>query len=158
MNRKRLISLLMSLVMLCTSMSMAFAENAETTETTATDITTSQPVELLDTDEFKTLYAMGIVGEEMKMTGKTVPVTRAQFTGYLFRLAGYTLVDHKTGEITFLDVSLETPYYNEICTMYEMGIVNGTEPERFSPDSKVTYAQACKLICDVLGYREKMVV
>lgn len=148
MTKKRITAFLMTLVMLLTSFSVTMAENAEKTVTVP-----EVPVELLDTDEYHALYAMGFLGDELTTTEKNAYITRAQFTGYLFKLAGYNVTEHKTSEIPFLDVSLATPYYNEICTMYEMGIVNGTEPEKFSPNSHVTYAQACKLIIDVLGYR-----
>lgn len=147
MTKKRITAFLMTLVMLLTSVSVTMAENAETAPIA------EAPVELIDTDEYYALDAMGFLGDELATTAKDALITRAQFTGYLFKLAGYTVTEHKTSEIPFLDVSLATPYYNEICTMYEMGIVNGTEPDRFSPDANVTYAQACKLIVDVLGYR-----
>lgn len=148
MNKKRITAFLLTLVMLVTSLSVTFAENAEETVPAS-----ETPVELLDTDEFRALYAMGFLGEEMATTAKDAYITRAQFTGYLFKLAGYSLTEYKAGDIPFLDVSIVTPYYNEICTMYAMGIVNGTDPDMFSPDAHVTYAQACKLIIDVLGYR-----
>ena len=148
MNKKRITAFLLMLVMLATSFSVTMAENTEETTPIA-----EAPVELLDTAEYHALYAMGFLGDEMADVAKDTLVTRAQFTGWLFKLGGYTLTEYNTPEIPFIDVSLATPYYNEICTMCEMGIVNGTEPERFSPDSHVTYAQACKLIVDVLGYR-----
>ena len=146
MIKKRITSFLLMLVMLMTSVCVTYAEN-ETAPTAET------PAEVLDTDEFNALYAMGFVGDELKNTDKNTLVTRAQFTGWLFKPAGYTLTEYKASEIPFRDVSIVTPYYNEICTMYQMGIVNGTDPEMFSPDNHVTYAQACKLIIDVLGYR-----
>ncbi len=148
MTKKRITAFLLMLVMLVTSISVTMAENAEETTPIA-----EAPVELLDTAEFRALYAMGFLGDEMAEAAKDTLITRAQFTGYLFKLSGYTVTEHKTSEIPFLDVSLATPYYNEICTMYQMGIVNGTEPEKFSPNAHVTYSQACKLIIDVLGYR-----
>lgn len=148
MMKKRITAFLIMLVMLMTSISVTYAENAEETAPVA-----ETPIEILDTDEFHALYAMGFVGDELLNTDKNTLVTRAQFTGWLFKLSGYTLTEYKASEIPFRDVSIVTPYYNEICTMYQMGIVNGTDPEMFSPDNHVTYAQACKLIIDVLGYR-----
>ena len=146
---KRILSLLLTLVMLMTSLGTVtvFAENeAETAPAEEVVITP------LDTDEYHALYAMGFVGDELAKTDKSAFITRAQFIGYLFKLAGYTANVYKTDDIPFVDVSTQTPYYNEICTMYEMGRVNGTDPNMFSPDNHVTFAQACKLIVDVLGY------
>lgn len=143
---KRILTLLMTFVILCTSFSMVSAENTKITATSA-------PAELLDSDEFHALYAMGFLGDEMAETDKNAYITRAQFTGYLCKLAGYAVTDYNASQIPFIDVNVDTPYCDEICTMYEMGRVNGTEPNMFSPDNHVTYAQACKLIIDVLGYR-----
>ncbi len=148
MNRKRITAFLLTFVMLLTSFSLTYAENAE--ETVQIPET---PVELLDSDEFNALHAMGFVGDELLNTDKNTLITRAQFTGWLFKLSGYPLNEYKASEIPFRDVSVVTPYYNEICTMHALGIVNGTDPDMFSPDAHVTYAQACKLIIDVLGYR-----
>ncbi len=148
MMRKRITAFFLMLVMLMTSISVTYAENAEETAPIA-----ETPVEVLDTEEFQALYAMGFLGDELLNKDKNTLITRAQFTGWLFKLSGYTLTEYKAGDIPFLDVSIVTPYYNEICTMYQMGIVNGTDPDMFSPDAHVTYAQACKLIIDVLGYR-----
>ena len=148
MTKKRLTAFFMTFVMLLTSYSLTFAENAEEVMPIA-----EAPIEILDTEEYHALYAMGFVGGEMKDISKDTLITRAQFTGYLFKLAGYTVKEYKTSEIPFQDVSLATPYFNEICTMHEMGVINGTEPGKFSPNAPVTYAQACKLIIDVLGYR-----
>ncbi len=146
MNKKRILALLMTFVMLCTTFGTVLAENTETPAEEAV-------ITPLDTDEFNALYAMGFLGEEMKQIDKAAYITRAQFVGYLFKLTGYTLTDYKTDDIPFEDVSIATLYHDEICTMYQMGIVNGTDPNMFSPDAHVTYAQACKLITDVLGYR-----
>ncbi len=148
--KKRIFALVMSLVTMMTSLGTvtAFAENeAETLPIEEAVITP------LDTESYHALNAMGFVGDELAETDKSAYITRAQFIGYLFKLAGYTIKEHKTDDIPFVDVSTQTPYYNEICTMYELGRVNGTEPNMFSPDDHVTYSQACKLIIDVLGYR-----
>ena len=148
MMKKRITAFFVMLVMLMTSISVTYAENAEETAPIA-----ETPVEVLDTEEFNALYAMDFVGDELLNTDKNTLITRAQFTGWLFKLSGYSLNEYKASEIPFRDVSIVTPYYNEICTMHALGVVNGTDPDMFSPDAHVTYAQACKLIIDVLGYR-----
>ena len=147
---KRILSLLLTLVMLMTSLGTVTALAENEAETAPAEEVVITP---LDTDEYHALYAMGFVGNELAKTDKSAFITRAQFIGYLFKLAGYTANVYKTDDIPFVDVSTQTPYYNEICTMYEMGRVNGTDPNMFSPDNHVTFAQACKLIVDVLGYR-----
>ena len=152
MNKKRILSLMMALVMMLTSFTLVSAENTEAVATDA-EVTVEEVMVPLETEEYKALYAMGFLGEETAEMDALEYVTRAQFTGWLFKLSGYTLAEHKTEDIPFIDVSTATPYYNEICTMCEMGIVNGTDPNMFSPKAHVTYAQACKLIMSVLGYK-----
>ena len=145
MSTKHIITLLLSFVMACTSFGVVYAEGEA--------VTTSEEVSVINTDEFHALYAMGFLGDEMATANSQTYITRAQFIGYLFKLAGYTPIKYETKDIPFIDVSEKTPYANEICAMYEMGIVNGTDPDMFSPDAHVTYAQAAKLIVDVLGYK-----
>ena len=151
MNRKRILAFMMSVAMFIASIGVVYAENTDAV--TTSDIQAESVFTPLNTEEYKALYAMGFVGEDLGKTDATAYITRAQFTGYLFKLAGYQLVEHKTEDIPFIDISTATPYYNEICTMCELGIVNGTEPNMFSPKAHVTYAQACKLIVEVLGYK-----
>ena len=147
---KRIFTLFLTLVMLMTSLGIVTASAENEAETTPTEDVVITP---LDTESFNALYAMGFLGDELKGIDKSAFITRAQFIGYLFKLAGYTANQYKMEDIPFIDVSTQTPYYNEICTMHALGRVNGTEPNKFSPNSHVTYSQACKLIVDVLGYR-----
>lgn len=147
MNIKRISALFLTAVMLLTS----FAVYAENDQTTAADSVTA-PVEVINSGEFHALYAMGFLCDDLAETDKNAYITRAQFAGYLCKLAGYAVSERTTGEIPFGDVNVSMPYCNEICTMYEAGIVSGTDENMFSPDEYVTYAQACKMIGDVLGY------
>lgn len=148
MNIKRISALLLTAAMLATSVPTVFAENT----VAAADITDTAPIKLLDSDEFYALRAMNFMGEGTESVAKDAYITRAQFCGYLAKLASYAVSEHQASEIPFVDVNISTPYYNEICTMYELGIVSGTDPNMFSPNANVTYAQACKMMTDVLGY------
>lgn len=80
----------MSLIMLLTSFSIAYAENEETpsTDTPAE----AAPVELINSDEFHALYAMGFLGDDIAAADKDAYVSRAQFCGYLAKLAGYAVI------------------------------------------------------------------
>ncbi len=140
MNIKRIFTLLLSLLMLLlSSINNVYAEN----EILQNPITTQ---------EYYALRGMGFVGEELDSRNADDNITRAEFTGYLCKLAGYNVTERSMENIPFIDVSTVTPYYNEICTMYEMGIISGTEPQIFSPNAGITYAQASKMIIEVLGY------
>lgn len=147
MKIKRISALFLTAVMLLTSFAV-YAENEQTTPAESVPA----PVEVIDSGEFHALYAMGFLGDDLAETDKNAYITRAQFAGYLCKLAGYAVTERTTGEIPFGDVNISMPYCNEICTMYEAGIVSGTDENMFSPEAYVTYAQACKMIGDVLGY------
>lgn len=149
---KKVATFLLAVVMSVSSVIAVSAENTEV-ETETVSVESEKTVELINSDEFNALYAMGFLGDELKSMDKNAYITRAQFTGYLFKLADYTINEHTQENIPFVDVNAKTPYYNEICTMYEMGIISGTEEGQFSPDNYITYAQASKLIVDILGYK-----
>ncbi len=141
MSKKRILTLIMTFVMLCTSFSISYAEGTDTTEITP-----------LSSTAYQALRAMGFVGEELEGIDENANITRGQFAAYLCKLAGYNPGDRTTEDIPFIDVSIDTPYYNEICTMYERGIISGMSSNQFSPDTGVTFAQAVKMIIHVLGY------
>ena len=81
-------------------------------------------------------------------------ITRAQFAANILNIAGYEKVNHSAENIPFSDVSVDYVYKDEICTLYDMKIINGTENGFFSPEEPITYVQAVKLAADILGYRE----
>ena len=103
-------------------------------------------VNLLNSDEFRALEAMGLVDKEAALMAADSKITRAQFAGYLFKLSGFALIEYRNKDIPFIDVNSNTPYFNEICTMYGMGMLSGTGENTFSPK-----IYCCKIRRDCFG-------
>lgn len=108
----------------------------------------------LSSIEFDALNTMGMIGEDFAALSADSPVSRAQFVGSLYRIAGYERLSYGIEEIPFIDVSIDNPYKDEICGFYKMGIINGTSENTFSPNDSISYNQAVKLIVEVCGYGE----
>lgn len=105
-------------------------------------------------NEFYALSAMKLLGDDLLDMSEDEEISRAQFVGNLFKVAGFSKFSCKNSDIEFIDVNTQTPYCDEICSMYILGFINGTSEKTFSPNDSITYIQAVKLVVDVLGYRE----
>ena len=104
-------------------------------------------------ESLSALNAMGVLNLP-DSEGDNQNITRAQFAANIFNIAGYEKVNHSAADIPFSDVSVDYVYKDEICTLYDLKIINGTENGFFSPEEPITYVQAVKLAADILGYRE----
>ena len=104
-------------------------------------------------NEFYALIKIPSVNRRCYMS-EDEEISRAQFVGNLFKVAGFSKFSCKNSDIEFIDVNTQTPYCDEICSMYILGFINGTSEKTFSPNDSITYIQAVKLVVDVLGYRE----
>ncbi len=152
MMKKRILALGMAVLMFGSFCSI-YAEDADATADNTASLEENVIVKI-DSPEFDALYAMGFLDDEIKSASKDDFITRAQFTGYLCKIAGINVGELSTDNIPFIDVNIKTPYYKEICAMYSMGIISGTSANTFSPSSQVLYAQATQMIIKVLGYIE----
>lgn len=90
------------------------------------------------------LYAAGI----MKGTSETTfspeaPMTRAMVATVLYRMAGEPAV---SSEVTFSDVPADTWYTQAVAWAQEKGVIQGTSPTTFSPDSQVTREQLATML------------
>lgn len=146
---KKITTLFLAFIMLLCSTSGIAAEDAA-----AAEQKTNTEIKRLSCEQFEALNTMGLLGEEMAEMAADGNITRAQFAGNLFRIAGYPLITYKSGDCPFIDLNPNMPYFNEICALYKMGLGNGTSANTFTPGGNITYAQAVKLTVDVLGYRD----
>lgn len=143
-QKSKIISVILSLVML---MQFAAAANDKPTDLATEHIP-------LSGEEFEAMSALGFLTEAIKNSSADAFVSRSEFVGNLFKVAGYTGNEYKSSEIPFIDISTDTPYKDEICFFYDAGFVKGNGDGLFSPDDSITYAEALKMIVDVLGYKE----
>ena len=143
--KHRILTVLLSATMICSGFN-AFAENAQ-------ESFVSEYIPL-ESEEFDALNTMGLLGDETANMSATQEITRAQFVGDLYKIAGYSKYEYTGGDIPFIDVNVDTVYKDEICYFYNAGFVKGISGSIFAPEDKITYVQAVKLIVDVLGYTE----
>ena len=146
MTLKKIIALLLAMLMVMPGI-QAFAADGEET----VDVVEDKYI-ALDSVEFNALRGMGMLDDTFAALSADDTVSRAVFLGALSKVAGITPKTYEMTEIPFIDINPDTPYANEICYFYEMGYVNGTSANMFSPDDEITYRQAVKIILDVCGY------
>lgn len=79
-------------------------------------------------------------------------VTRAEFSVLLARYMGLNTEDYALAALPFTDLgSTEAWAGDAIRAMYVLGIVNGTDPTHFSPQSPLTRAQTVTMLGRMLG-------
>lgn len=142
MKRFRLIAFLTALCVFCSCVPVL-------AEDTVAD-TAGQT--LIESDAFYALGTMDLLTEDFLNIGAGSAVTRAQFLGALYKLAG---LPGGTADVIlpFDDVDENTPHRDAISYFYGIGAVSGSGSNTFEPDSKITYIQAVKIISDFLGYK-----
>ncbi len=87
--------------------------------------------------------------------GKFYPnqgITRADFTCLLVRTLNLT--DNSQGKNPFKDISSAKPYYHEVLTAANAGLVSGLSDSRFAPDEKITREQMAAMITRALTYKK----
>ena len=83
-------------------------------------------------------------------------VTRAEFSVLLARYMGLDTADYALAALPFTDLgSTEDWAGDAIRAMYVLGIVNGTDPTHFSPQSPLTRAQTVTMLGRMLGMQEE---
>lgn len=129
------------------SMPMCYAEGVITEQKNETE-------KKIYSEEYSALINMNLLCDDFQQYNSYDNVSRADFSASLSKLAGITPTVHTADKIPFMDISVNTKHKDEICTLYDMGIVSGAGDGLFLPDEAISYMQAVKLCLDVLGYRD----
>lgn len=84
-----------------------------------------------------------IVGYPDESVRPDASMTRAEAVTVFYRLYGgeYPAFQRRMSNGTFEDVKTDYWFYKEVETLYNIGIVDGTEEHKFSPDAPVTRAE-----------------
>ena len=109
-------------------------------------------------EEYLALKQMGFIGDDISETDIDEQISRAQFVGILFKMAGYEKMEFTGLTSPFIDVNSTTLYKDEIYSLYNMGFINGAEENLFLPDRGIKYFEAVKISLDVLGYKDFITV
>lgn len=79
------------------------------------------------------------------------PVSRAEFTALLVRVAG---LQEEGGTATFADLTPATWYYRVVATAANHGLVKGYNAKQFGPHDQVTREQVATMLTRVLQQKE----
>lgn len=173
---KRIISLLISLTLIC---GMIFSMPVLAEETTAADATeksievdenvfdkTEEPVSDPESEKLeksKAIYesmleevgllkSLGIMNDanEENMNHE---VTRAEFVRYMLQFLNVDAAGAADGVNTYyVDIPTDYAYYNDITTATALGLVNGGSGGVFNPNSTISYQDALKIVVSALDY------
>ncbi len=140
---KKQLSLFVALVTLVTSLASSFTVNAA-----FSDVADDNPYK----EAITTLNKLHVIdGYDENTFGPEKEITRAEFTKLIVYMLGYGDLSTKTTQ--FEDVSDDYWANANICTAYNLGIINGYSDTEFGPDDPVTYEQALKMVVCALGYQ-----
>lgn len=141
--RKTVISILLVSLMILESTMAVFASSNDKIETIANDV------------NFKLLYNIGMLPEEMKTLGVDHELTRKQFAYICANMLGYD--SKNVGEITISDAGDDeyTPYINFLAGR---NIIKPELGNKFRPDDKITYIEMLEYSLYALGYEDYLKV
>ncbi|MCD7929803.1 MAG: S-layer homology domain-containing protein [Clostridiales bacterium] len=95
-------------------------------------------------------YDLGITtGTSTTAFSPTQGCTRAQFVTFLWRLAGEPTPT--TASCSFTDLDTGEYYYSAVLWAVEQGVTNGTSATAFSPNDKISRAQAVTMLYRYAG-------
>lgn len=136
-NRSRVLSLALALLLILTSLSSSvFA---------ATELTSK---EILD------LKAFGILeGDENGELNLDKTITRAEFSKLVVVMMQYEdAADAVSTTAYFYDMTQDHWAYGYVMTLASLGLINGMPDGNFYPEQEITYYEAVKILVNALGY------
>lgn len=141
---KKLISLMLSLVMLLALMPSAFAAETVSAADKFEDVFYGRE----GIDELNYALANGYVsGISADLFCPDAPITRGQFVTILGRVLN---AQTQGGSTRFVDVDASSWYAPYVAWAVDNGYVNGTSSTTFSPNSSITNEQMCVIIANCL--------
>jgi len=112
------------------------------------------PLSLSDNKYYNMLTSFGIINEADAIDGAEY-ITRSQFAKLALSLFGPNALSSvaEGAELPFEDIDGDSNS-EYIVELYNRGLISGTAPGQFSPDSEVTMGQAAKVFVTALGYEK----
>lgn len=81
-------------------------------------------------------------------------ITRAEFCTLIMKMIGR---NEETSESKFSDVPKNHWAYNVVNKAAELGYLRGYEDGTFKPSNKITYAESCSILINLLGYKDELI-
>ena len=142
---------------------VAFAQTDLTVYIDGEALTSETPYPYYDGKEHTITYTLTFGGKEAAFEGVTSSLTLDGITVDTLHEAGkYTFTvtcgeETKTAPIAirpatpFTDITEDHPYYADIAGVYQKGLMNGTEPNVFSPDTTLSRAMLVTMLWRMEG-------
>lgn len=105
---------------------------------------------------YPTVYAE-ITAPPSEQMADSPDITRSEFCDYSYNLLHERLNIEMTDST---DVFADTDK-KEICTLYELGVIDGRGDDTFDPDGLITREEAARILCslmDVMGIEDRVIV
>ena len=139
--------IILAVILLCQSMFVSAAEvlkeNNEVTDVTE---------KIIYSQEYKTLYGLGMLTDEYVGLPMNANLTRAQYAYVIARLYGYN--DGDKYENKFIDIKDENYYTGAVNYLRERKIINGINAYQFAPNDPINVIDAAVISVRALGYEE----
>jgi len=139
---KRILSVILSAIIVLSAVPAAFAQNA-----TAEITLTSE-----DYSAANKLKAIGIIDEVSKETMERI-ITRRESAELMVKMLNIPVEGAEYDKSPFIDVHPASDGMAEIVTLYNMGFVSRGEDLKFNPDNSVTFNEAVAFVVKAMGYR-----
>ncbi len=105
---------------------------------------------LIQTSEYRFLKAVGIIDDEV--FNNDTCITRGKLMKYFSLISGTDSLSEKIYTGDFTDVNNQTPDFQYIKIMEDLGVVSGNGNGKFDPESNVSFVQAVTAAVKLLGY------
>lgn len=139
---KRILSVILSAIIVLSAVPAVFAQNA-----TAEITLTSE-----DYSAANKLKAIGIIDEVSKETMERI-ITRRESAELMVKMLNIPVEGAEYDKSPFIDVHPASDGMAEIVTLYNMGFVSRGEDLKFNPDNSVTFNEAVAFVVKAMGYR-----
>lgn len=115
-------------------------------------------------EDINKLYSLDVFEGNQQFFVPDVVMTRADFAKAVVKACDIRVQEPQKKRSSrrssqekspFVDVSVKHPDYSYIKESYNKGIITGTAPGRFSPEGKLTRAQAVTILMQALGFDAK---
>lgn len=133
MNKKIFIAFILLILLFCSSCKQDFSQVSEEYR-----------------DDLQTLWDKGFV-DKYFFDQYQQNITRGEFCALLMSVYEYTCGSYTFHSITPFDDVAGHEYKEKITACYELGIIGGTDEGLFEPDSGLSYEQAAKTLCTLIG-------
>lgn len=150
MRNKRLFAIVVAFALLFTQMNFMIVSAEEPAEV-AEPLYSETELAFFES-KLEMLLDLGIFPKMDKEADATI--SRAEFAGIMEKVLGKYLYEASFEENPYVDVKELTSNATAIIALKKMGLMVGVNNVEFKPESKVTYAQAIKVVLSGLGYKD----